>query len=67
MHIKYLLKRVQTNRSRALRFTVFNNHSGKKVEVSNEEETRFKRFLGPNVNYTSASFQAFAAEPERFY
>jgi len=68
MHIKYLLKRVQTNRSnpRALRFTVVNNHPGKSEEQKAAERERFQRFLG-KINYTEHSFEEFAAGPRSFY
>lgn len=71
IHIKYLLKRIQTNndfirtgRDYNVRFTVINNHPGKSEEQKNEEMKRFKRFLGPNVNYTDKSFEDFANNPE---
>jgi len=69
IHIKYLLKRVQTNRpaDQPLRFTVINSHAGKKPEQAEEEEERFKRFLGRSVNYTQSSFDEFASDPKAFY
>jgi hypothetical protein len=63
IHIKYLLKRAQTNRDRQLRFTVINQHTGKKADECQQEEYRYKRFLGRNVNYTGMSFEDFAANP----
>jgi hypothetical protein len=63
MHIKYLIKRAQTNRDTSLRFTVINNHHGKSPTASRDEEDRFKRFLGPNVEYTNLSFEDFANDP----
>jgi hypothetical protein len=63
MHIKYLLKRAQTNRSGLLKFTVINNFPGKLSNVCTEEEYRFKRFLGAAVNYTGLSFEEFANDP----
>ena len=69
IHIKYLLKRVQTNRGdgNALRFTVINHHRGKKEQQVKEEKERFKRFLGSKVKYTKASFAEFADNPKKFY
>ncbi|GAF95891.1 unnamed protein product, partial [marine sediment metagenome] len=66
IHIKYLLKRVQTNRSSAMRFTVCNNHRGKKRELAEEEKARFLRFLGPRVDYTDRSFDDVVADPMRY-
>jgi NAD-dependent SIR2 family protein deacetylase len=63
IHIKYLLKRAQTNRNAPLKFTVVNNHRGKKVDEAAQEEVRYKRFLGATVNYTTKSFEDFAADP----
>lgn len=66
MHIKYLLKRSQVNRGgpNQLRFTVIN--SKKKKELMRDEEHRFKRFLGNNVEYTHRSFEDFVSNPEFF-
>jgi NAD-dependent SIR2 family protein deacetylase len=68
IHVKYLLKRVQTNRpnDKPLRFTVINNHEGKTPEQSEDEKARFARFLG-RVKYTEASFDQFAEDPRSFY
>lgn len=63
IHIKYLLKRAQTNRNAPLRITVVNNHEGKKANAVQEEEERYKRFLGHAVNYTTKSFGDFVANP----
>jgi hypothetical protein len=63
IHIKYLLKRAQTNRTGPLRITVINNHPGKKPAEGQHEEERYKRFLGSSVNYTAKSFEQFAADP----
>jgi len=63
MHIKYLLKRIQTNRLSPPHFTVYNNHEGKKPELAKEEELRYKRFLGGRVNYTNESFEDFVKDP----
>lgn len=69
IHIKYLLKRVQTNRSgnKPLRFTVINHHKGKKQQQVEEETDRFKRFLGSKINYTKTSFAQFAADPQALF
>jgi NAD-dependent SIR2 family protein deacetylase len=64
MHIKYLLKRVQTNRSpQNLRVTVISNHPDKTDEQKREEKLRYQRFLGRDVNYTDSSFEDFAKNP----
>ena len=63
IHIKYLLKRAQTNRTTTLRFTVINSHKDKEPDEVAAEEKRYKRFLGPAVNYTKLSFQDFAEDP----
>lgn len=66
MHIKYLIKRIQTNRlnNNKLKISVINNHKEKSCSIKKEEETRFKRFLGSDVNYTDYSFEDFAKNPE---
>jgi hypothetical protein len=63
IHIKYLLKRAQTNRAIPLRVTVINHHPGKKPAEARQEQDRYERFLGGNVNYTAKSFEEFAADP----
>jgi len=63
IHIKYLLKRAQTNRTVPLRITVINNHPGKKRAEVQQEKDRYSRFLGGNVDYTTKSFEEFAANP----
>lgn len=63
IHIKYLLKRAQTNRSTPQRFTVINHYTGKSTANCTEEEYRYKRFLGSGVNYSTLSFEQFADDP----
>jgi hypothetical protein len=63
IHIKYLLKCAQTNRDGRLRVTVVNNHPGKKPSDVQQEQDRYRRFLGRGANYTSTSFEEFAADP----
>ncbi|MBU8911773.1 MAG: hypothetical protein KOO65_10940 [Desulfobacterales bacterium] len=63
IHIKYLLKRAQVNRNDTLKFTVINHFDGKDENISKEEEYRFKRFLGCNVEFLKISFQEFADDP----
>lgn len=64
IHIKYLLKRIQTNRQvPRLKFTAINNHNHKSDEEKITEKERFIRFLGRNVNYTNLSFQDFVNRP----
>lgn len=67
IHIKYMLKRVQTSRKKSpLKIMVFNNHKEKSLAVLKKEECRYKRFLGENVIFTKASFQDFATDPEKY-
>ena len=67
MHIKYMLKRVQTNRNNnPLKIMVFNNHENKLISAVNKEEKRYKRFLGEDVIFTKDSFQDFAMNPEKY-
>jgi len=65
IHIKYLIKRIQKNRRNPykLKFTVINNHPGKKADVKAEEENRYIRFLGRQIDYTDYSFEDFANDP----
>lgn len=64
VHIKYLIKRVQTNRKFDLKFSIINNHTGKEPTLIEEEKKRYNRILGTNVNYTDLSFEQFAENPE---
>ena len=67
IHIKYMLKRVQTIRNKnPLKIMVVNNHKNKATSALKKEEMRYKRFLGNNIIFTKASFQDFAKEPMRF-
>jgi hypothetical protein len=63
IHIKYLLKRAQTNRIGNLKFTVINHFPRKPKSIRNEEEYRYKRFLGADVDYTKISFERFVRNP----
>jgi hypothetical protein len=63
IHIKYLLKRSQTNRQGQLKFTVINHYENKSLDESRQEEYRYKRFLGEAVRYTALSFEDFTADP----
>ena len=63
IHIKYMLKRAQTNRDNKLRFTVINHHPKKTSKESGDEKYRYERFLGDGVDYTKKSFSEFAADP----
>lgn len=68
IHIKYLLKRAQTNRpgKKPQRLTVLNSHEGKADK--REEEERFKRFLGPQVDYVrDGGFADLADAPGKYY
>jgi hypothetical protein len=63
IHIKYLLKRAQTNRSHPQKFTVVNHYPGKDPNSAAQEKYRYERFLGGGVSYTESSFSDFAADP----
>jgi SIR2-like domain len=63
IHIKYLLKRAQTNRDKPLAITVINNHPGKDPDMISQEKKRYRRFLGEAVNYTNMSFSDFVTDP----
>lgn len=67
IHIKYMLKRIQTSRNKdPLKILVFNNHKNKQKESLMKEEERYKRFLGYDVIFTNASFQEFSSNPMKF-
>ena len=67
IHIKYMIKRVQTSRKKApLKFMVFNSYEGKREDSKRKEEERYKRFLGEGVIFTDNSFEEFATDPLRF-
>lgn len=66
MHIKYLIKRIQTNRTGRLQITVINNYPGKKAEKIIEEKKRYSRFLGTNICFTNDTFEDFCRCPEKF-
>ncbi len=65
IHIKYLLKRAQTNRDDLLKFTALNSYPGKDPKEADQEKYRYERFLGQSVDYRALSFQEFAADPLR--
>ncbi len=66
MHIKYLLKRVQTSRKKDnLKVIVVNNHSKKRRSIREKEKNRYERFLGKGVVYTEYSFEEFAKNPKK--
>lgn len=67
MHIKYLIKRIQSYRRHDLFITVINNYDGKTDESREEEENRFRRFLGMDVDYTDLCFGEFAADPLKYW
>lgn len=64
LHIKYLLKRIQTCRRQKPRITVINNYPGKTKESITNEKYRFQRFLGEQVDYAAVSFEEFASSGE---
>jgi len=65
LNVKYLFKRIQTNRTTPLKFTVINNHAMKTQQAAEAEKLRYQRFLGEkNVNYSKMSFEEFSSDPE---
>ncbi|WP_371381429.1 SIR2 family protein [Sporomusa aerivorans] len=64
MHIKYLLKRIQTSRDDQLKITVINNYPGKETETCEEEKNRYMRFLGTHVCFAKDTFEEFCEHPE---
>jgi hypothetical protein len=70
MHIKYLLKRMQTNRdvSDRMRLTIVNHHKKKKAAQATAEAERYFRYFGKKtVKDSRKSFEQFAKNPEAFY
>jgi len=66
-HIKYMIKRAETNRRNSgLEVTAVNWHSEKRQREAKEEEERYNRFFVNPVNYTKNSFSEFATAPEDF-
>ncbi len=65
LHLKYLLKRIQTGRkgNSVLKYSVINNFMGKEENTRKEENNRYRRFLGRDVDYTDLSFEEFAENP----
>lgn len=67
IHIKYMIKRVQTSRNNnPLKIIVFNNHKNKLISTLEKEEMRYKRFLGENIIFTRDSFEDFATNPYKY-
>ena len=66
IHIKYLIKRIQTNRTDKLKITVINNYLGKKPEMMDEEKERYLRFLGTDICFTNNTFEDFCNQTENF-
>ena len=66
-HIKYMLKRAETNRDDpGFKVKVFNWHKNKKQVEAEIEQQRFNRFFLKPVNYLETSFDEFATAPEDF-
>ncbi|MBA7493317.1 hypothetical protein ES702_03875 [subsurface metagenome] len=61
IHVKYLLKRIETNLGETPEVFVINNHEGKSEDQKITEELRYRRFFidSSRVNYTDSSFQDF--------
>jgi len=69
MHIKYLMKRIQTNRVEpsSLHIYVINNHHGKNEHARISEKRRYTRFLGRLVEYTDLAFEDFVNDPASYF
>ena len=66
MHIKYLLKRAEVNRTgEAPEVFIVNEHKGKKKQQREMEMDRYMRFFRQKdkVHWTKLSFEKFAANP----
>lgn len=61
IHIKYLLKRIETSLGSTPEIYVINDHEGKTDHQKETEELRYKRFFkdSEKVHYTDLSFQHF--------
>jgi NAD-dependent SIR2 family protein deacetylase len=66
IHIKYLVKRAQRNRTGPLRIIVCNEHPGKVEAERIEEKTRFERMFGP-VDFRRLSFEEVAVVPSESF
>jgi len=67
MHVKYLLKRAEVNRTGSPPDVfIVNEHEGKTDEQRRMEKDRYLRFFRQKdrVHWTDLSFQGFAAEPQ---
>lgn len=62
IHVKYLLKRVETSKSLSPDIYIINNHDDKSEHEKREEELRYKRFFkdASRVHYTNRSFEEFS-------
>jgi NAD-dependent SIR2 family protein deacetylase len=71
MHIKYLLKRMQTNRNSKtdpMRLTLVNHHRKKTPAEAKAEAERYFRFFAKNIVKDSRrSFEQFATDTKSFY
>lgn len=67
MHIKYVLKRAQMNRTgnSVLKVSVVNHYGAKSKTEQKQERSRYERLFGKQaVNYTQISFEQFSERPE---
>lgn len=67
LHVKYMLKRIETYRERHLDIIVFNNHENKNSEDKKNEEQRYNRFFIKPVNYTDQSFEYFINNVSEYF
>jgi len=67
VHVKYMLKRVQVNWPMQRKILVLNGDKGKESQQASDEEKRYRRFFGGNVQleYKNISFEQFASDPVR--
>ena len=62
IHVKYLFKRSEINRTKPLEVFIINNHKDKKQIDKDYEEVRYKRFFGhrTKLSYMEKSFEDFS-------
>lgn len=66
-HIKYMLKRAETNQDEpGFNVKILNWHKNKKPREAEMEKQRFNRFFLNGVTYKQKSFGEFATTPEDF-
>ena len=67
MQIKYLLKRIETNRNgQPLKVYVANGYTGKSPEEKDLERKRYNRFFIENVNYLDEGFDGLITNLQHY-